>query len=698
MQVSLSLKCGRVKFSVDGKRTPPLLYSTSFLAEKQLRLFADCGVNLVSFPATADFHLYSLATQVWNGPDCYDYSELDRNLDLICRTNPNAWIIPRVFTCSPGWWDDNNPDELVVWEDGCSDRPLFHGAAKNRVPSIASSVWREASLDNVRRFIRHVESGPHADRVVGYQVNSGNSEEWFHYGTMEGYLFDYNKSVAPRFRAWLEDRYKSDEALSDAWGRTSTIEGAIVPDARQRNTVNELGCRHPKLQRDSIDFMLFSADLMADCIIEQARAVKDETRCRKIFGTFYGYLLELAYHPSGIQNGGHIALSRVLDEDSIDFIASPSSYARRLPGDGYSMSMAPSLTVNRHNKVFFHENDVRTHVLFDDAGYGRTDTAFEDRGIQFREFAHALTHGHGMWWFDMTSGWYDTPPLSSAVQTMVRITNELADVERKGVAEIAIVIDEESLLHVQCPPNQLVHLINHQCLELSRAGAPFDTILLDDLESTDRYRLLLLPTLFHATSEKRDRLHAYLERTGATVVFLLAPGLISEDGTDVQNCRKLTGINIEIPDNRHFNVVETTNDLPSVTYGSWYWHDRVPHVVDDEATVLGHYAETGLAGLATRAMPEGWTSIYSGAPAVAGRLLRDWARSAGAHIYLDTDDAVFACSTIIAIHARTTGLKTLQVPDASVLHDLINDVAIAGANGQFNLRLTRGDTALLRRG
>ncbi len=113
MQASLSLKGGRVEFVVNGERIAPLLYSTSFLKEPQLRLFADCGVNLVSFPATADYHLYNLARPVWNGPDCYDYSELDANLDLICRTNPNAWIIPRVFTCSPEWWDAENPDELA---------------------------------------------------------------------------------------------------------------------------------------------------------------------------------------------------------------------------------------------------------------------------------------------------------------------------------------------------------------------------------------------------------------------------------------------------------------------------------------------------------------------------------------------------------------------------------------------------------
>lgn len=697
MQAELYLDQGRVVFMINGARTAPLLYSTSFLNEKQLRLFADCGVNLVSFPATADFHLYSLALPVWHGEGCYDYTEIDRNLKLIAEANPNAWIIPRVFTCSPQWWDGENPKELVVWDDGSSDRPLFHGAAKNTVPSIGSRLWREASVDNVRRLIRHVESGPYAERVVGYQVNSGNSEEWFHYGTMEGYLFDYNPSVEERFRSWLARKYESPESLSAAWNSDQGFESVTIPSPDERRKVDDLGCRHPKSQRNVIDFMEFGADLMADCIIEQARAVKKETEGKKVFGTFYGYLLELAYHPSGIQNGGHIALGRVLDEPAIDFIASPSSYARRLPGDGYSMSMAPSLTVNRHNKVFFHENDVRTHVLFDDAGYGRTDTAFEDRGIQFREFAHALTHGHGMWWFDMTSGWYDTPPLSEAVQTMVRITDDLASVPREGVAEIALVIDQESLLHIECPPNQLVHLISQQCLELSRAGTPFDTILLDDLESTSRYRMLLLPTLFHITDDKRDRLHGYLQRTGATAVFFLAPGIIGDESSDVESSNNLTGIKIKLTPERHFNIIETKAAGIPTTYGSWFWFDHTPQVIDKEATPLGTYTDTNLIGLARKEMPSGWTSIYSGAPAVAGRVLRQWATEAGVHLYTQTDDAIFACSTVIAIHARTTGEKTLKVPNATSLHDLIHEVTIRPTDGEFHIHLTRGDTAIFRR-
>ena len=695
--VRLDLHDGHPRLTVDGRSLLPLIYSTSVLRANQIKLFRNVGVDIVSFPCTADFHLYHLAADVWKGPDDYDYTELDARLDLVMQAHPEAWLLPRVFTCSPPWWDAAHRDDLVVWDDGATKRPLFHGAAKFEVPSLASDRWRTAMEENVRRLIRHVENGHHGDRVLGYMINSENSEEWFHWGTMEGYGFDDNAQMTRRFRTWLERRYVADEGLANAWRRRDArIAEATLPDHDRRLRVGGLACRNPKTDQDVVDYRLFFADLIAETIGDLAAAVKDETNARKLFGTFYGYLVELVYHPDGVQSGGHLALDRVLNDKNVDFLASPSSYARRLPACGYSMSMVPSSTVNRHGKVFFHENDYRTHVLFDDAGYGRCDTAAETSGLQRRELAHALTHGHGLWWFDMTSGWYDDPVLRETITRLVKISREAASRPREGVAEMAVVLDPASMLWVGAPPNQFVQLVVQQMLELSRVAAPFDVVLLDDLldRGLGRYRFVLFPTSFHVDESCRAALHDMLHDSDVTALWLVAPGFVDDD-VDPAHAEKLVGFPVTLPPHPRFAVAESTDGTHS---GTWFWHGYLPEPIPDATTnIRARYVDDDRPAVITKRM-DGWTSAYSGVPALAGSELRDLARRAGVHLYLDTDDAVYACNRFVAIHARNAGRRALHLPDTDVVFDVVHDVEKTARDDVFDIYLPRGETALFFRG
>lgn len=697
MDARLEIIRGRPRLIVDGESLPPLAYSTSVLSEREIRRFVDCGVRVVSFPATADFHLYGLAKTVWTGPDSYDFSELDARMDLVMRAHPDALVLLRVMTCSPPWWDERYPADLVVWDDGSTDRPLLHGAMKSRVASLASPRRRADMRRNVERLVTHFEHGPHKHRIVGYMINSGNSEEWFHFGLMEGYLFDYNPAMTRRFREWLRDRYANDAELSRAWGRAVELCTAEIPGAAARRSHDGQGFRHPITQRDVVDFARFFGDLTAETISDLAATLKKVVHGKKLFGTFYGYMTELAYHPDGIQNSGHLGLAKILADRNVDFLASPSSYARRMPASGYSMSMVPSATLEAEKKVFFHENDLRTHVLFDDAGYGRTDGGMFGCALQRRELAHALVHGHGMWWFDMTSGWYDDPQLEASIRSAVAIVGRAGDFSRESVAEIALVVDEESMPSVTMDPARLVQLINQQCLELSRCGAPFDIVLLRDLERLGPRKLLLFPNLFVVDEKKRRALHDRIRAGETTAIFVFAPGMIDDATIDIRNVEKTVGMRLDFPEAPRFLRAAADIDGRSVVFGTHFWWGRAPIVADENAEPIARSLEDG-AVMAAQKSVDGMRIVYSAAPALPGALLRKIAKDAGCRLMSTTDDAVYADNRFFALHARAAGKKRIRLADDAILFDLLNNVEIASRGGAFSFYAALGDTLLFFRG
>ncbi len=685
---------GRTRLFIDDRPSPPLLYSTGHVFPEQVALAASRGVRLVAFPATCDFHLYRVAEPCWTGPDTFDDSDLDRRILAILRSHPDVLLLPRIYLCSPPWWDVAHPGELVVYDDGTTQKPLLHGAAKDQVPSWCSPVWREAAAANLARFVRRLETGPFAERIAGYMVNSENTEEWFPWGLMEGWLSDYNPAARARFRSWLADRYGSDAALRRAWGRDLAIEEAEIPPGCRRRR-SGFSFLDPVADRDIIDHNLFRADLVSGVIGKLARVVKEASNGRALCGTFFGYLLELAYHPDGLQDGGHLGLRRLLADPHVDFLASPSSYARRFLGDGLSLAMVPSASLAAHGRAFFHENDIRTHVLWDDAGFGRTEDAFETASMQLREFGEALSRGHGMWWYDMTGGWYDDPALDPVMRDIAAVASEATGLSRRGVAEIALVLDEESMLHVRATPHQMIELMPRQAAELSRVGAPFDVVLRADLSRTGPYRLLLFPNLFVIGETETRELHVLLDAWGATALFLVAPGLATDPAAEGA-ASAVTGMTLRLMDAPEALIIRTAARLGGGAFGSHRFVHRVPVVVDPRAEVLGVMAGSGAAALARRDAGR-FRTLFSAAPGVPGDVLRHIAADAGVSLWSDRDDGISACSRFVTVHARSTGVRTLRVPGGSGLVDVVSGRALRAVAGAIRLHMTRGETLILRR-
>ena len=154
-----------------------------------------------------------------------------------------------------------------------------------------------------------------------------------------------------------------------------------------------------------------------------AETVREATNGEKLVGGFFGYVLDLAWNMaffagslsiaeaevSTLQTSGHLGLRKLLRSPAVDFLVSPHGYAfRGLGGDGLPMQPAESL--RHHGKIYFMEEDALMHNNFDPGG--RNQSVENSIAVYQRNFAQALTHAHGITWFE-THELHEHPSLAS---------------------------------------------------------------------------------------------------------------------------------------------------------------------------------------------------------------------------------------------------------------------------------------------
>ncbi len=680
---------------LDGRPHPGIGYLT-FHPEARGRYvdFARAGVRLVAFNTTANYHTYGTARPVSIGPGRFDYRDLDRRARRILRQHPDAVLLPRVYVGSPPWWDAMHRDELVRYSDGSATRWFFSGALKGSVPSFSSRAWRDYRRDSLARFVQHVQSSDYGGRVIGYQLMGGETEEWFYHGTYEGYWSDYSAPHGEAFRAWRRRRRP--------WWRRGGRNGGI-PSVQHRGGNDASILLESAEDREVAEYVLFRSREVADTVIDLADVVKDASRGEALCGAFYGYVLELASHPFGLQHGGHLAFDRVVAAPSIDFLTSPTSYLDRRVGAGYSAFMCMTDSVRLHGKLWFNENDCRTHWTPKQYGCFRTADARETRSVMRREFAHATARGAGMWWFDMRGGWYRGEQVLDEVARLGRAAQALVERDRSSRAEVAVLVDGEGLRHFRIANPLQQRLLGSQLQLLGRIGAPFDCFSLRDLDAIEGYRLVIVLSPLELSRSERRGLRRRLRRDGTTAVWIYAPGAIGAAGAAdaASGIEDVTGIRVRRLEGAHAPFVDVHPHGMPIFAGltepfSFGVAGPVAPVFspdDPRATVLGTLHQTSTPALAVRRFSD-WTSVFSLAPSLPTGVLRAFAIDAGVHLYVDTDDAVYANASFVGLHGDEAGTRTIRFREPVRVRDVDTDRVLADETASLDFDLAEKSTAL----
>lgn len=668
---------------------------------RQFGLFGKIGVDLASVSVTADYSLYFNQPVAWLGQGEYDFSDMDKKMRLILDANPDAYVFPRVYLCSPPWWDKANPGDLVKWHDGRTSFETTFGK-KGIYPSWASERYQNASVTNLRNFIRHARKQWYADRIIGYHIASGNTEEWFYWNSGGDDFQDYSEPALRAFRRWLSDKYKTDRALQKAWNNPDiTIESAEIPSKEERKTYDLFIWRDPAKRRNVIDHYTYYCEQVIEMISMLARVAKEEVNETQLVGVFYGYSLHSPRRNNFQQNNGHLAMQKLLQNPDIDFFTAPTAYANREVGTGFSWTQSPTEPVKLYGKLWMDENDVRTHVIPWHRNYGRTANLHDSEALQIRQLANMIAHGWGAWWFDMGGGWYDEPQFLDIIEKLNAIGEKSIFFDRSAVSEIAIVFDEHSIYYTDPRTVFTKPLIYDQIQYFGKIGAPFDWVFLDDLDKAPPYKLYVFLNTFHVTGKQKSAIDRLKSRGAKALLYVYGAGFAGERKLSPENSAKLTGIKTAMEEKSGPLLVKINKQggaflstvIEGFQYGTQNTIGPLLYADDQSAEVLGIVKGHGVPGLVKKTV-NGLDVYYSSAPTLPSSLLRGIASRSGVHIYNYWDDALYVNKSFISIHTGTSGIRNIRLQENSDVYDVYNNKLIARNVSRFSVDLPVRHTTL----
>jgi len=543
-----------------------------------------------------------------------------------------------------------------------------------------------------------VEASPYADRIIGYHIASGTTEEWMQWGSNDRLWVDYSPANLKKFRAWLEAKYLTDAGLQKAWrNRAVTLETAMIPSKKDRQSCRPGTMRDPELEQASIDYALYTSDLVAETIRYFCAIVKEATNRTKLAGAFYGYVLQLAGEARQ-QNAGHLALRQVWDCRDLDFLACPTSYFFRALGSGTTHMMSLLDGALRAGKMWIDENDIRTSLSPGKLGaWGKPADVAGDILQQERELAHVLVRGFGTWWFDVGRNRYDDPALMKSIAGLGRSGASLIDADRSPTDEIAFVVDSRALSLMEVGNTLSRHLIMMQIPEAHRIGAPIGWYDISDLDTLPPRRMYVFLNLFDPTAKDLENI-ARLKSDGRVLIFIYGAGVYNRGLFSPKASERLIG----------FPLMHRAQEGPlSVKVGEGaFLHIAALEYAKDVRTrgyfvpgqtvgkVLGTLTD-GAPGLVLNEH-EGCTVIWSAGPTLPARLLRAAAAKAGVHHYIDTDDVVWATRETLAITVNEPGRRTIRLPRPARIIDVFSGAVVVEDASSFDADFQAGGTRLYR--
>ncbi len=446
MKPEIKMQNGTLRLLIDGKPIAPNAYITYFTKNARYDDFAKAGYNLFSFTVYFSSKTVNENSQApCFGEPIFDteepkYEIIDASIRQILDACPNALILPRLDTAVPERWEKANPDELCDY-----------GRVELHRPCFSSDKWLEETKRLITLAVSHMENSDYADRIIGYQIANGNTQEWLPY--------DFLGSIGKRSREKFAEY-----------------------------------CTENCIEPTEVNYYGFLSYIIGDRICRLARHTKSIVDREILVGAFYGYTFEC---PG--RSYAHHSLEKVISSPDVDFICSPVSYAfGRERGLDHSC-MLPCDSLREHGKLYFVENDTRTHLIKPpfDLPYFKLPVwdpkKYEDAYECIKlHYARALIHGYALWWFDMWGGWFADDSFMKMFERFLRITQESLKKPMNSTSELAVFVDEKAYKYIE-DENIGMNVCYRSRKSLGRLGTPYDAYLACDYERVkDKYKAIII--------------------------------------------------------------------------------------------------------------------------------------------------------------------------------------------------------------
>ena len=605
----------------------PMFAYRSFDPElEETARFARLGVPMRAFGVcnthAGNGNWYGAYPMVWKGPGVYAWENLDRQVADILAASPDAQLFCLVDLNSPPWLQ----------------RKMHFDSFDSISSAACSPLWRSRVREWLPAVIRHCE-GKWGGRIKAYALMAGQTTEWFE--------TDFSRTSRDKNGAWR--RWCAERGFDG---------GTSVPDEVELGRAAFEGVVYdPSSERRKVEFWRFHNSVVADAVLECARAAKSLAPGKQI-GAFFGYF---NICNKSLASQCHLAYERVAASPDIDFLLSPATYSHRACGQPTRTMTVPA-TLRRHGKRFMHEIDFWPHtkkVWFTRPNEWKT--AEDTIAGNTREAAYAIANHASFWWFDQKGGFYDVPGMHERIGKLMEIARRYADDDSPLLADVLVVDDPDSAYGAvdktaarKSPDDGRLQptlgVGEELPARIGRLSVGLDICSFEDLPHVDmeRVKVVVLPGVWTIDAHKAEILRRHVLGKGRTVIWTYAPGVSDGKTLDAARVAEWTGFGFGTPD------------------------------------------------VGVRKM-DGWTSVYAYDYRLLtterlGGILRD----AGCHFWTDECLPVSANARFAAIHAKTGGERTVRLPSRCArVVNLLTDEVLGENVDSVRVSFGSPDTVLL---
>jgi hypothetical protein len=298
------------------------------------------------------------------------------------------------------------------------------------------------------------------------------------------------------------------------------------------------------------------------------------------------------------------------------------------------------------------------------------------------------------------------PPLVSEADAICVLFDE----ESQGWTKPVTLLDEELFWHWR---NE----------GLSHCGVPVRFHLLSDLalDNFPGYKCFILPNAYHWTAEKEAIVAAKVKRDGNVVLWIYGAGYVGDRGLSADGMQRATGIRIVAdvnPWEHRISILDfehpvTGNLDADLVFGTTRHFGPSFRVDDPDAQTLGQSFAIGMNRMPALAIKEfgrgarghkrdgrrgagDYASIYCAVPGLPADLLREIARYAGCHVFLETGDFLVAGKDLVMVHSAKPGPRTLRLPRRLSATDAFTGTSLTTDSISVELTLERPGTIVLK--
>lgn len=574
----------------------------------------------------------------------------------------------------------------------------------------------------------------------------------------KGTYADFSKPFKKSYCQFLKNKYGTKENLCKAWNiADADFDDPKIPDLAEREHINfaeekildaimnwesagyTVGKTIDKDAKGKTNLgvflnaneYMFTADFFAalnqataDTIIHFAKVCKEHAP-NFLVGAFYGYFGCTDYYEASHCTG----TISILDSGYVDFLSGPGTYNNREPGGVVAQrEMQDSLRIR--NMLYICEDDCRTHLSTPaiQREQMRLYSVNDSINTLKRDFARDICEELQGWWIEIGGsvdggGIYNHPNILSLFKRQQEIGELSYSLDRTKKNEIAIIYDTDSVHLVSDYTDKMV-LDYFRTSDIHRIGAPVDFYFHDDMKNPlmPDYKLYVMLNTYCLTDEEREEIFKKARKNHATVLWMYAPGFVnfkSDNIMDISNIEKTTGFKVKMLDKTifpRFSVDPDSHKAVSLgkkevcygfidrnvhsniwtSYTELYTDFANPGFVIEEnenMTVLGRYLSDSTVAYAMKEC-DGFVSAYCCTQVLRSDLIASLAKYSGCHIYITSEDVLYANENFVAIHASSSGKKRIDFKKRCSPVELYENKCYGENVDHIEIDMTLGETKM----